>query len=106
MPLDRGMLVGFLRFARRSLALVLLAGCGGGEDDAAFLDWESLRNPILALEHEAVKGVAVAYDAPRREFFLFSSLRRELDDPAFATAERSFFRSRDLAHWSASPTRT
>jgi hypothetical protein len=84
--------------AALTVALALAAACGDAPTRAndAFLDWTALRNPILALERESLKDVAVAYDEAGREFFLFTSVRRERDDPELATAERSFFRSKDL----------
>lgn len=87
------------RSAARLLVVALwLAGCGSSDDgdgQRAFIDWARLRNPVLGFDDRALKDVAVAYHPGRKEFYVYSSTRFELDDANNTAAVRSFYRTSD-----------
>jgi hypothetical protein len=62
-----------------------------------FLDWKSLRNPILAVEDRMLKDASIVY----RDgwFWLYSSTRLDEGDTRDWASEWQFYRSRDLRNW-------
>jgi hypothetical protein len=89
--------VGLRQPAAAATALVVL-GCGSPAPTAAppFIDWGSLRNPVLAAPDRALKDLAVVYSPATAEFYIFASVRFEADDPGFLIKERSFYRTKDF----------
>jgi hypothetical protein len=77
--------------------MMTLASCGSNDPafNLAFIDWASLRNPVLQMEDRSLKDMAVAYNPATDEFYIFSSTRFEVDDPGRETKERYFFITKD-----------
>lgn len=59
-----------------------------------FIDWESLRNPVLAFADRALKDEAVAYR--NGVFYVFASTRFSPEDRGGAQRTSSFYRTRDF----------
>jgi hypothetical protein len=62
-----------------------------------FIDWRTLRNPVLEEQDRMLKDQSVAFF--RGWFYLFPSARLAVGDPESASKPRWFYRSRDLRSW-------
>jgi hypothetical protein len=85
---------------RESMLLTQATRAGAPQNPAtAFIDWGTLRNPVLELPDQALKDQALVL--ADGWFRLFSSVRFRPDDPDAATEPRWFYRTRDFADWEA-----
>jgi hypothetical protein len=83
---------------REVMLLTQATRAGTPQDSAtAFVDWATLRNPVLALPDQALKDQALVYGDGW--FRLFSSVRFRAGDPGAATEPRWFYRTRDFIDW-------
>lgn len=88
---------------RREAMLLIGAQLGGTPDHATthFIDWRTLRNPILGLPDARLKDQALAQQDGY--FYLLTSPTFETEDPKVGRTEKVHFRSRDLRHWETYP---
>lgn len=81
------------------LARLVAAARAPAPQASGFLDWASLRNPILALPDRSLKDQSVVWQDG--VFYVFASTRFEEDDPERASKIPSFYRSPDLRRFEA-----
>jgi hypothetical protein len=79
--------------------LILIAEPARGQEQSAFIDWFSLRNPILSMPDRMIKDQAVVY--ADGWFYVFASQRFEPETEEAYREKWSIWRSRDLKSFEA-----